>query len=205
MMLRTAKRVLLAQRGFVRGNALYTEAIKTGIKNFQECYGNGNLIMDRVKEDWRTPGRKKEAVAGLWRLLCEHHASRPILALGPQIRSAPVARPGLAYWKPPPPATLRSVRFGTSDTAELRTLAPPAQSLLDFVGEDVLEHVAQANGSTEFGIVIAQRASLLALLRCSSLRVHSLPRSAQSDPFEIGPLPDSGPYGPCRQLGQPFA
>ena len=65
-MLKTAKRVLLAQRKFVRGNAIYTKAIKTGIKNFEECYGN--LMLDRVKEDWRM-GRRKEVLAGLWRLL----------------------------------------------------------------------------------------------------------------------------------------
>ena len=66
MMLKTAKRVLLAQRKFVRGNAIYTKAIKTGIKNFEECYGN--LMLDKVKQDWRM-GRRKEVLAGLWRLL----------------------------------------------------------------------------------------------------------------------------------------
>jgi glycosyltransferase involved in cell wall biosynthesis len=66
MMLNSAKRVLLAQRKFVRENRIYTRAIKTGIKNFEECYGN--LMLDRVKEDWRM-GRRKEVLAGLWRLL----------------------------------------------------------------------------------------------------------------------------------------
>ena len=65
MMLKTAKRVLLAQRKFVEENPTYTKAIKTGIKNFEECYGN--LMLDRVKEDWRM-GRRKEVLAGLWRL-----------------------------------------------------------------------------------------------------------------------------------------
>jgi hypothetical protein len=50
------------------------------------------------------------------------------------------------------------------EPTELCALAPPAQGLLIFVGENVLEHVAQADGPTEFGIAIAQRASLLALL-----------------------------------------
>jgi hypothetical protein len=44
---------------------------------------------------------------------------------------------------------------------ELCPLALPAQGLLIFVGEDVLEHVARAEGATEFGITITQRASLL--------------------------------------------
>ena len=66
MMLNAAKRVLLAQRKFVRGNAIYTKAIKTGIKNFEECYGN--FMLDQVKQDWRM-GRKKEVLVGLWRLL----------------------------------------------------------------------------------------------------------------------------------------
>ena len=74
LMLKTAKRVLLAQREFVRGNAIYTKAIKTGIKNFEECYGN--LMLDRVKENWRM-GRRKEVVAGLWRLLLDtRHRAR---------------------------------------------------------------------------------------------------------------------------------
>ena len=50
------------------------------------------------------------------------------------------------------------------EPTELGALAPPAQSLFIFVGEDVLEHVAQADGATEFRIAIAQRTSLLALL-----------------------------------------
>ena len=50
------------------------------------------------------------------------------------------------------------------EPTELGPLAPPAQGLLIFVGEDVLEHVAQTNGATELGVAIAQRAPLLALL-----------------------------------------
>src|SRR4029434_9189100 len=50
------------------------------------------------------------------------------------------------------------------EPTELGALAPPAQGLLIFIGEDVLEHVAQSDGPSEFGIAIAQRASLLALL-----------------------------------------
>jgi hypothetical protein len=50
------------------------------------------------------------------------------------------------------------------EPTEPGALAPPAQGLLIFVGEDVLEHVAQAEGATEFGIAITQRASLLTLL-----------------------------------------
>ena len=50
------------------------------------------------------------------------------------------------------------------EPTELGALAPPAQGLFIFVGEDVLEHVAQANGATEFRIAVAQRTSLLALL-----------------------------------------
>jgi hypothetical protein len=41
------------------------------------------------------------------------------------------------------------------ETTELCSLAPPAQGLLIFVGEDVLEHVAKAHGPSEFGIAIA--------------------------------------------------
>ena len=48
--------------------------------------------------------------------------------------------------------------------AELGALAPPAQRLLIFVGKDVLEHVAQTDSPSEFGVAIAQRTSLLALL-----------------------------------------
>src|SRR5262245_12222762 len=50
------------------------------------------------------------------------------------------------------------------EPAELGALAPPAQGLLIFVGEDVLEHIAQADSAPEFGVAIAQGASLLALL-----------------------------------------
>ena len=50
------------------------------------------------------------------------------------------------------------------EATELGALAPPAQSFLIFVGEDVLKHVAQADGASEFGVAITQRASLLALL-----------------------------------------
>ena len=50
------------------------------------------------------------------------------------------------------------------EPTELCALAPPAQGLLIFVGENVLEHVAQADGPTEFGVAIAQRTFLLALL-----------------------------------------
>ena len=49
------------------------------------------------------------------------------------------------------------------EPTELCPLAPPAQGLLILVGEDILEHVAQADGPTQFGITIAQRASLLTL------------------------------------------
>jgi hypothetical protein len=59
-----------------------------------------------------------------------------------------------------------------------------AQGLLIFVGENVLKHVAPTNGSTKFGVAIAQRASSR---RCSSLRLHSLPCSSQSDPFRSAP------------------
>ena len=67
---------------------------------------------------------------------------------------------------------------------KLCAFAPPAQGLLIFLGEDVLKRAAQADGPAEFGVAIAQRASLLALLW---LRVHSLPRSAQSDPCRSAP------------------
>ena len=43
------------------------------------------------------------------------------------------------------------------EPTELGALAPPAQGLLIFVGEDVLEHVAQAESATEFGIAIRPR------------------------------------------------
>ena len=36
--------------------------------------------------------------------------------------------------------------------------------LLIFIGKDILEHVAQADGPSEFAVAIAQRTSLLALL-----------------------------------------
>jgi hypothetical protein len=54
------------------------------------------------------------------------------------------------------------------EPTELGALAPPAQGLLIFVGEDVLEYVAQADGATEFGVAVAQRTSLLALLLATS-------------------------------------
>ena len=47
---------------------------------------------------------------------------------------------------------------------KLCAFAPPAQGLLIFLGEDVLKRAAQADGPAEFGVAIAQRASLLALL-----------------------------------------
>jgi hypothetical protein len=50
------------------------------------------------------------------------------------------------------------------EPTELCPLAPPAQGLLIFIGQDVLEHVAQADGPSEFGIAITQGTSLLTLL-----------------------------------------
>ena len=117
MMLKTAKRVLLAQRELVRGNAVYTEAIKTGIKNFEECYGN--MMLDRVKEDWRTPGRKKKALAGLWLLLRDTRYPgrywRLIGKYAPRLLRAPAARFGNLHRLLPS----RAVRFGN-----LRRLTP---------------------------------------------------------------------------------
>src|SRR4029453_7453678 len=69
------------------------------------------------------------------------------------------------------------------ESTELCALAPPVQGLLIFVGENVLEHVAQADGPTEFGIAIAQRASLLALLLAAGPFIAT---QRQSDPFKIG-------------------
>ena len=113
MMLKTAKRVLLAQRKFVRGNAIYTKAIKTGIKNFEECYGN--LMLDRVKEDWRM-GRRKEVLAGLWRLLRDTgHRARYwglIRKHAPRLLPARALRFGRLF-------PTRAVRFG-----DLRRLTP---------------------------------------------------------------------------------
>ena len=81
------------------------------------------------------------------------------------------------------------------EATELCALAPPAQSLLIFVGEDVLEHVAQADGSAEFGVAIAQRASLLALLLATGPFI-ATQRPERS--LQIGSLPGPVPYGPDR-------
>jgi hypothetical protein len=72
------------------------------------------------------------------------------------------------------------------EPTELCPFAPPAQSLLIFVGEDVLEHVAQADGPTEFGVAVTQRASLLALLLATGPFVASQ-RPERS--LELGPRP----------------
>jgi hypothetical protein len=80
------------------------------------------------------------------------------------------------------------------EPTELGALAPPAQGLLVFIGKDVLEHVAQAEGPTEFWVAIAQRASLLALLLAMgpfvatqrperSLEVGSCPGQFLTDPI----------------------
>ena len=37
------------------------------------------------------------------------------------------------------------------EPTKLGALAPPAQGLLIFIGKDILEHVAQADGPSEFG------------------------------------------------------
>ena len=50
------------------------------------------------------------------------------------------------------------------EPTEFGPFAPPAQGLLIFVGEDVLEHVSQTDGPTKFRVAVAQRASLLTLL-----------------------------------------
>ena len=73
MMLKTAKRVLLGQREYVRGNAIYSKAIKTGLRNFEECYGN--LMLDRIKQDWRM-GRRKDVLARIVAIASRHPASR---------------------------------------------------------------------------------------------------------------------------------
>jgi hypothetical protein len=78
---------------------------------------------------------------------------------------------------------------------ELCPLALPAQGLLIFVGEDVLEHVAQADCPSEFGVAVAQLASLLALLLAKLLRQvpdHAAPRAIPSDLLLGGTVP----YGP---------
>jgi hypothetical protein len=78
---------------------------------------------------------------------------------------------------------------------ELCPLALPAQGLLIFVGEDVLEHVAQADCPSEFWVAVAQRASLLALLLATgpfiatqrperSLQICSLAGQFLTDPNE---------------------
>ena len=77
------------------------------------------------------------------------------------------------------------------EPTELGPFAPPAQRLLIFVSEDVLEHVAQADGATEFGVAVAQRASLLALLLATGPFVASQ-RPQRS--LEIGSLPEPVPY-----------
>jgi hypothetical protein len=81
------------------------------------------------------------------------------------------------------------------EPTELCALAPPAQGLLIFVGENVLEHVAQADGPTEFGIAIAQRASLLALLVATGPFI-ATQRPERS--LQIGSCPGPVPYGPDR-------
>ena len=81
------------------------------------------------------------------------------------------------------------------EPTELGALAPPAQGLLIFVGEDVLEHVAQADGPSEFGVAIAQRASLLALLLATGPFI-ATQRPERS--LQIGSLRGPVPYGPDR-------
>ena len=77
----------------------------------------------------------------------------------------------------------------------LARLRPPAQGLLIFVGEDVLEHIAQADSAPEFGVAIAQGASLLALLLTAgpfiaaqsperSLQIGSRPGQFLADPLD---------------------
>ena len=113
MMLKTVKRVLLRQREFVRGNATYSKAMETGIKNFEECYGN--LMLDRVKEAWRM-GQRKEVLAGLWRLLRDtsHRARYWSLIRKHTPRLLPTNASGLRRLFP-----TRAVRFG-----DLRRLRP---------------------------------------------------------------------------------
>src|SRR4029450_4322762 len=72
------------------------------------------------------------------------------------------------------------------EPTELGPFAPPAQSLLICVSEDVLEPVAQADSPTEFGVAVAQRASLLTLLLATGPFVASQ-RPQRS--LEIGPCP----------------
>jgi hypothetical protein len=50
------------------------------------------------------------------------------------------------------------------EPAEFGAPAPPAQGFLVFIGENVLEHVAQADGPPEFRVAVAHCTSLLALL-----------------------------------------
>ena len=88
------------------------------------------------------------------------------------------------------------------EPAELGALAPPAQSFLIFIGEDILKRVAQTDGPAEFGIAIAQRTSLLALLLAAGPFI-TAQRPERS--LQIGSLAGPVPCGPYRQLGQPFA
>ena len=88
-----------------------------------------------------------------------------------------------------------------SEPTELCALAPPAQCLLIFIGEDVLEHVAQADRPSQFNVAIAQRTSLLALLLATGPFVTTQRRAIPSDQL----LPGPAPYVPDQQLDQPFA
>jgi glycosyltransferase involved in cell wall biosynthesis len=112
MMLKTAKRVLLGQREYVRGNAIYSKAINTGIRNFEECYGN--LMLDRIKQDWRL-GRRKDVLAGLWRLL--HDTRHRARYWGLIRKHAPRLLPARSFFGRLLPT--RAVRFG-----DLRRLVP---------------------------------------------------------------------------------
>ena len=88
MMLKTAKRVLLAQRKFVQKNAIYARAIKTGIKNFEECYGQ---LDAGPSQGGLADGPEERGVDRIMAITSRHRVSIKILEPDTQIRSAPAA------------------------------------------------------------------------------------------------------------------
>lgn len=67
LMLRSALKVLRAQRPFLRKTQEYREAYRYGIGFYQMIYGDP--IVEQVRADLHTPGRRRQAVSSAWWLL----------------------------------------------------------------------------------------------------------------------------------------
>ncbi len=68
-MLQSTLSVLRAQRPFIKGNRLYESAYRTGVKYWQNCYGE--RLIAQVRRHARA-GEWKEALSGMWILLRLH-------------------------------------------------------------------------------------------------------------------------------------